>query len=53
MDCSDGDAVREVIEPDRQSVRAAKEEWQKASGKEACELTFRRFLSALVQDMDV
>jgi transposase len=53
MDCSDGEAVRKAIESDRQSVRAAKEAWQKASGKEASELTFRRFLSALAQDIDV
>ena len=53
MDCSDEKAVRKAIESDRQSVRAAKEEWQKASGKEASDLTFRRFLSALAQDIDV
>jgi transposase len=53
MDCSDEEAVRKAIESDRQSVRAAKEEWQKASGKEASDLTFRRFLSALAQDIDV
>jgi transposase len=53
MDCSDEEAVREAIESDRQSVRAAKEAWQNASGKEASELTFRRFLSALAQDIDV
>ncbi|MDR0742736.1 MAG: helix-turn-helix domain-containing protein [Tannerella sp.] len=53
MDCSDEEAVRKAIDSDRQSVRAAKEEWQKASGKEASELTFRRFLSALAQDIDV
>jgi transposase len=53
MDCSDGEVVRKAIESDRQSVRAAKEAWQNASGKEASELTFRRFLSALAQDMDV
>jgi hypothetical protein len=53
MDCSDEEAVRKAIELDRQSVRAAKEEWQKASGKEASDLTFRRFLSALAQDIDV
>jgi transposase len=53
MDCSDEDAVRKAIESDRQSVRAAKEAWQKSSGKEASELTFRRFLSALAQDIDV
>jgi transposase len=53
MDCSDEEAVRKAIESDRQSVRAAKEAWQNASGKEASELTFRRFLSALAQDIDV
>jgi transposase len=53
MDCSDEEAVRKAIESDRQSVRSAKEEWQKTSGKEASELTFSRFLSALAQDIDV
>lgn len=53
MDCSDEEAVRVAIESDRQSVRAAKEAWQNASGKEASELTFRRFLSTLAQDIDV
>lgn len=53
MDCSDEEAVRIAIESDRQSVRAAKEAWQNASGKEASELTFRRFLSTLAQDIDV
>ncbi|WP_203558773.1 helix-turn-helix domain-containing protein [Bacteroides sp. 51] len=53
MDCSDEEAVRKAIESDRQSVRAAKEAWQQSSGKEASELTFRRFLSALAQDIDV
>lgn len=53
MDCSDENAVRKAIESDRQSVRAAKEAWQNASGKEASDLTFRRFLSALAQDIDV
>jgi hypothetical protein len=47
MDCSDEDAVRRAIESDRQSVRAAKETWRNASGKEAGELTFRRFLSKI------
>jgi transposase len=53
MDCSDENAVRKAIESDRQSVRSAKEAWQNASGKEASELTFRRFLSVLAQDIDV
>jgi transposase len=53
MGSSDKDAVRKAIESDRQSVRSAKEAWQKFSGKAAGELTFRRFLSALAQDIDV
>jgi len=53
MDCSDEEAVRKAIESDRQSVRLAKEAWQNSSGKEASDLTFRRFLSALAQDIDV
>lgn len=53
MDCSDEDAVRKAIESDRQSVRAAKEAWQTSSGKEASDLTFKRFLAALAQDIDV
>ena len=53
MDCSDEEAVRKAIESDRQSVRAAKEAWQNASGKEASESMFKRFLSALAQDIDV
>jgi transposase len=39
MDCSDEEAVRRTIESDRQSVRAVKEAWQNASGKEASDLT--------------
>lgn len=53
MDCSDEEVVRAAIEKDRQSVKEAKETWQKASGKEASESTFRSFLSALAQDIDV
>jgi transposase len=53
IDCSDEAAVRKAIEADRQSVKMAKEAWQRATGKEASELTFRRFLSALAQDIDV
>jgi transposase len=53
IDCSDEEAVRKAIEADRQSVKMAREAWQKATGKEASELTFRRFLSALAQDIDV
>ena len=53
MDCSDEEAVRQAIEQDRQSVNRAREAWQQASGKEASESTFKRFLSALAQDISV
>ena len=49
MDCSDEEAVRRAIEQDRQSVNRAREAWQRASGKEASESTFKRFLSALAR----
>ena len=51
MDCFDEEAVRKAIENDRQSVNKAREAWQNASGKEASESTFKRFLSALAQDI--
>ncbi len=50
MDCSD-EAVRKAIEDDRQSVSKAREAWEKASGKKASDITFKRFLEALVQDI--
>ncbi|MBB3188473.1 helix-turn-helix domain-containing protein [Microbacter margulisiae] len=53
MDCSDEQAVRTAIEQDRQSVSKAKVAWQEATGKEASDLTFKRFLSALTQDISV
>jgi transposase len=53
VDCSDEEAVRNAIESDKQSVRLAKEARQNSSGKEASDLIFRRFLSTLVQDIDV
>ena len=53
MDCSDEEAVRRAIEEDRQSVSKAREAWQNASGKEASDATFKRFLEALVQDINV
>jgi transposase len=53
MDCSDEEAVRKAIESDRQSVRLVREAWQNSCGKAASDLTFRRFLSALAQDIDV
>lgn len=51
MDWSDEAAVRKVIEEDRQSVSKARENWQNATGEEANDWTFKRFLSALVQDI--
>lgn len=53
MGCSDEETVRTAIENDRQSVKKAKDAWQRATGKEASESTFRAFLSALARDIDV
>ena len=53
MDCSDEKAVRKAIEEDRQSVSKAREAWQNATGKKASDITFKRFLEALVQDISV
>ena len=53
MDSSDTEKVIEAIQKDRLSVMKAKERWQEATGKEACRSTFRSFLSALAQDLDV
>ena len=53
IDSSDEELVRRTIENDRQSMKKAKDAWQQASGKKASESTFRAFLSALVQDIDV
>ena len=51
MDCSDEEAVRQAIEQDRQSVSKARAAIEQASGKEASDSTFKRFLSALAQDI--
>ena len=51
MDCSDEEAVRQAIEQDRQSVIKARAAIEQASGKEASDSTFKRFLSALAQDI--
>ena len=51
MACSDEELVRKAIEEDRQSVSKAREAWEKASGKKAGDITFKRFLGALVQDI--
>lgn len=53
MDSSDTEEVIKAIEKDRLSVMKAKERWQAATGKEASRSTFRSFLSALAQDLDV
>lgn len=51
MDCSDEDAVRRAIEQGRQSVSKAGAAWEQASGTEVSDATFKRFLSALAQDI--
>ena len=43
MDCPDEEAVRAAIRQDRQSVSKARAAWQEATGKEASDLTFKRF----------
>ena len=53
MDSSDEEAVRRAIEEDRQCVSKAKAAWEQATGKEASDMTFKRFLSALAQDISV
>jgi transposase len=53
MDSSDEEAVRAAIEQDRQRVSKARVAWQNATGKAASEVTFKRFLSALAQDINV
>ena len=53
MDCSDEEIVSRAIEQDRQSVGKAKAAWEAATGKEASEMTFKRFLAALAQDISV
>ena len=50
---ADEETIRKAIEEDRQSVKAAKAAWEASSGKTASDETFRRFLSALAQDIDV
>jgi transposase len=50
---ADEETIRKAIEADLQSVKAAKAVWEASSGKTASQETFRRFLSALVQDIDV
>ncbi|MDR2057106.1 MAG: hypothetical protein LBP83_02270 [Dysgonamonadaceae bacterium] len=50
---ADQETIRKAIEADRQSVKAAKAAWESSSGKTASDETFRRFLSALAQDIDV
>jgi hypothetical protein len=53
MDSSDEEIVRAIIKQGRQSVSKARVAWQKATGKEASNRTFKRFLSALAQDTSV
>ena len=53
MDSSDEEAVRRAIEQDRQCVSKAKTAWEQATGKEASDMTFKRFFSALAQGISV
>ena len=53
MDCSDKEAVCKAIEEDRQSESIVREAWQNATGKEVSDITFKRFLETLVQDISV
>ena len=53
MDCSDKEALCKSIEEDRQSESIVREAWQNATGKEVSDITFKRFLETLVQDMSV
>ena len=53
MDSSDEGVVRRAIEQDRQCVSKAKAAWEQATGKAASDMTFKRFLSALAQDISV
>lgn len=53
MDSSDEESVRRAIAQDRQCVSKARAAWQQATGKEASDATFKRFLSALAQDISV
>jgi hypothetical protein len=50
---ADEETVRQAIEADRQSVKAAKAAREASSGKTSPDETFRRFLSALAQDINV
>lgn len=51
VDSPDKEAVRRAIEQDRQSVGKARAAWEQSTGKEAGDMTFKRFLSALAQDI--
>ena len=53
IDSADEDIIRKAIEEDRQSVSKAREAWQNATGKKASDATLKRFLEALVQDINV
>lgn len=51
MDLTDTEAVRAAVEKYRTSIKTAKAEWQKMSGKKVSEVTFKRFLGLLVHDI--
>jgi transposase len=44
--------ILESVKKHRQSVSQAKAEWESFSGKKADEITFKRFLKSLVEDIN-
>ena len=53
VNLSDTAAVKEAVKKHRLSIRTAKAEWEKSSGKHVSDITFRRFLDLLAQDISV
>lgn len=53
MNSDDLESVKTAIEKSRTSIKTAKAEWQKMSGKKVSDITFKRFLGLLVQDINV
>lgn len=51
MDMSDTEAVKEAVRKHRTSIKTAKAEWEQSSGKAVSDMTFRRFLDLLTQDI--
>lgn len=53
MNSSDTETVKAAIKKYRNSIKTAKAEWQKETGKTVSDMTFKRFLGLLVQDINV